>query len=837
MFIINFSFFLIVLKIFLLIILNLNNYIVYKLKNYSIYYFIYDIIISILVLMINFIYIKNVIVQNLLLNISVIALILQSYVFLYIVYFIIKEPEKINLLYKKLFYYNIITLFSKIILNILYHYNNTIFNFKWVALSSKYNIFFIINILYHLIFQYNIQMRCFIDFYIYIKNYKINSKLKHSYSLFFYTFFIKTIIYDYLIIFFDIFTYLNSHNCFFYSPQIYNIYNILYIILFISLINYFAIFFIIITAKKETNLILNSHIELNYSINISAFDSFKIISHEISFYDFLLTIIKKNINTQLKITDQMSMIILNNEFYQDLFHDNNIIYKEILKNKIVSYDYYYNTYNAYLLVKNNFISSEVENKMNQIILELEKYNIRLIIPFYTNNILSGYLAISHHSLNLKKNLTQSDINNMYNLSDYVTFCYKKLNNNIFYNQLNFQKKISEYNLIENNYKYDIIYKKLNSQISEIKQILIYENNKKICKTFTNIIDNEAIEAITDIHKNEPITQSHILKPKYYFIENQKNVFAILASGKIILHKHYASFYTVLPFIRKEYGLLYNLYYHERIDSIFPHNDQYLEDDRLFFSSFDNNFNIKIIMINIQSHSFFKMLHYFAQNFGFECIYISCEDLNENNFQKILDYYNYMLEENKKYYIIFTHIEKEATIIFKYILERYIDYAFKSNNLSIKLFFIINNEDKLKYIPPEIIQLANYNTIKINNQKKIKQEALATIIKNYTTIILNKKFNEETIQSFIKNNFNEKFENIYQYIDLFEQNILLKIQKQTCNNENEYITQAIQLKKESLKNHILMEELLKIYQNNYTKIASILGVHKSTISRYFKNIKR
>ncbi len=822
MFIINFSFFLIILKIFFLTLLNLNNYIYYKLKNYFIYYFIYDIIISILIITINFLYIKNTIIQKLLLNLSIIALILQSYIFLYIVYFMIKKQKKIDILYKKIFYINMLFIITKIITFILYYKIETIENYNYYIILP-------INILFYTLFQYNIQSECLIDLYLYIKNYKINSSLKKSYKIFFYTFITKNILYDFLLIFFDVLNSINNNIIYF---KINYLYQILYIMPFISLLNYFSIFFIIVTAKKAINKSFDINNNLNYDIKFTEKDIYKITSNHTFFYDFLLLIIKKNINSKLKITDSMSVIIYKNHFYKELFNENNIIYKEILKNKIISYDHYYNIYNAYILIKNNFNFSELELYIKEIISELEKYNIRLISPFYIKNQLIGYLVINQNSFNIKKQLTTSDLSNLYNLSNYIDFCYEKLTNNLLYTQLNYQKKISEQNLIENNYKYDEIYKKLNEKIPEINQIFIYENHKKIYKIFNNTENIEIVNFISNIHKNDTLIDSNKIQPKYFFLENQNTSCAILCSGKITLHKHYASFYTIIPFIRNEYGLLYNLYYHNRIDTIFPYYDKYLNNDKSFFSCYDNNFNIKIIIIAEQANSFFKIINYFSNIVQFQCIYISCKNLNKNNFQKIFDYYNYILEDNKKYYIFFTYIEAKSYIYQKYILDKYIEYIFKSKDIFIKLFFIINNEDELKNINQEIIQIAKCLTIKTTNQKEIKHEILEIIIKNYTNKILNKEFSIEIIKEFINNNFNDKFNNIYSFIDLFEQNIIIEEQKNIKHTNEFYIEEAIRLKRESLKNTVLMNELLKKY-NNYTIIAKLIGVHKSTISRYFK----
>jgi hypothetical protein len=835
--IINFSFFLILLKIFFLVILNLNNYVAFKIKNYFIYYFIYDIIISILTLTINFIYIKNIILQNLLLNLSVIALIFQSYVFLYIIYFIIKKQEQIIISYKKLFYYYLCIAVAKIVVSFLHNYNSVLFHFDFLFVLGQYKFFFFSNIFFNLLFQYNTQIKCFIDFYQYVKSYKIDSNLKKSFFVFFYTFLIKNILYDYLLIFFDIFSFLNLSHYYFYIIYTFNIYQLLYIISFFSLINYFSIFFVILMAKKEISLPFIMNADSNYSIIFSTSDSYEIIVHDVSFYCFLLKIIKKNINIQFQISDEMNAIILiDNKDYSDLFNEKNIIYKEILKKKIISYDYYYNIVHSYLFIKNSPVYESLGDSINKILLELEKYNIRVISGFYLNNQLNGYLVVFNKSFSVKKILTNIDVSILYNLSNYITFSYEKLTKNVLYTHLNYQKRISEYNLIENNYKYSDIYKKLNEKIKDIKQIFIYENKKKIFKIFSNIEDSEFLNYISDIHKNEQIITSNKLHSKYIFTKIKNNSYSILSSGKIILHKHYASFYTILPFIRKEYGLLYNLYYHDRIDEIFSYDDKYLDKDKIFFSTFDNNFNIKIIMIDSLSNSFFKMISYFSNCIGFDCIYISFKNINDNNFTKILDYYNYILEENKKHYIFFTDIEKESKLYQKHILDRYINYVLNSKNIIIKLFFIISIEEEIKNIHHELIQIAKYITIKINNEKEMKPHFLVIIINNYSNKILNKKFSIDLIEEFIKKKSDEKFHNIYSFIDLFEKNIILESFQDKLIDDSEYIQEGIRLKKESLKNIILMKELLRIYKNNYTKIANLIDVHNSTISRYFKNLE-
>ena len=62
-----------------------------------------------------------------------------------------------------------------------------------------------------------------------------------------------------------------------------------------------------------------------------------------------------------------------------------------------------------------------------------------------------------------------------------------------------------------------------------------------------------------------------------------------------------------------------------------------------------------------------------------------------------------------------------------------------------------------------------------------------------------------------------------------------IEENICINSS--IQKAMILGKYSLKNDELMFSLAKIYKHNYSKISKTLGVHKSSVSRFFKKDAR
>ena len=220
------------------------------------------------------------------------------------------------------------------------------------------------------------------------------------------------------------------------------IYQILYTISFFSLLNYYAIFSIILMARKLSKEIIKINENNNFGALFSTQDSYKIISQEISFTDLIFTIIKRNVVSHFKLLESACDIIFKEDNnYSDIFNENHIFYKEIIKNKIIHYDYYHNLSHANMFIKKSNTSPDYVSNFIKIILEFEKYNFQVVSPFYKNNKLFGYLIIKKNSLTENTCFTNNDIEIIYNYSHYLSFCCEQLENNNLYTQLNFQKKI------------------------------------------------------------------------------------------------------------------------------------------------------------------------------------------------------------------------------------------------------------------------------------------------------------------------------------------------------------------------------------------------------------
>lgn len=73
--------------------------------------------------------------------------------------------------------------------------------------------------------------------------------------------------------------------------------------------------------------------------------------------------------------------------------------------------------------------------------------------------------------------------------------------------------------------------------------------------------------------------------------------------------------------------------------------------------------------------------------------------------------------------------------------------------------------------------------------------------------------------------------MYKFID--RMSILILFYQNENSYDKKFILEAIKLKKNSLNNIFLMYKIRKIFLSNKKKIANLIGVHRSTISRFYK----
>lgn len=297
--------------------------------------------------------------------------------------------------------------------------------------------------------------------------------------------------------------------------------------------------------------------------------------------------------------------------------------------------------------------------------------------------------------------------------------------------------------------------------------------------------------------------------------------------------HISDLYILfLLFFKKNNNIIEFLLDNEKINSIFSIECNILNPHKFFFNTFYSDYNIKIIISNTDNaNSFFKIISYISQA---KCIYVSVKNIN--NLKSIEDIFNTLIESENKYYLFFTHITSTSLYFQKHIIELYLSNIINKNDILIKIFFILNEEKNLSLIDNEIISMSKIIILSIIPINQINEEYFCIILKNYTDYIIKKNYSIDIIKEIYKFYYEKINTNLYIFFDFFEKIIdsfsLDKIQ--IDNTDNFYINNAIKLKKNALKNIFLMEKIGYLHNYNCEKIAKLLNLNKSTISKYYRN---
>ena len=570
----------------------------------------------------------------------------------------------------------------------------------------------------------------------------------------------------------------------------------------------------------------------NFSLSISKENIKRIFIENNSLKNLIYEFCLENLEKKYQLKKNMFMIINKKNFeYNILFNCQSLFYQEITACQLIYYDNYYDIYHAQLLIDDE-ISMKI--KLLKTILDLlDNFNIRLIIPIYNLEKIDSYFILFQNTSNIKNNFNESDFKYFFYLINYLKNLNKYLKSNSFYSKLIYENKIAELNVSENNELHEKNYKKLNEKTEQIEQMFIYENNKNTMKYFTQKVSHASHEYLNLIHKNKKLEDKFTDNLNFIFTKNKTNHVAILSNEKIHLNNHTGSFYTSFAFFQEREGHVTFLLDNEKINYILPPEYNELLSHRDFFNTFDSDFKIKIIINNSNnSKSFFKIISYIAQA---ECIYFSLKNIN--NLNVIDNILNTLIQSEKKYYLFFTNIDTNSSILQKHIIYIYLNEIIKKNDIQIKIFFILNKENNFKLINNEVISMGKIITLDLLLIKNINPENLYLILKNYGNYILKKDYSIYIIEKIYKDYFSKKLNtDLYAFFDFFEKIIdFYLIENIKINNDDFfYINQASELEKEALKNIFLMEKIGHLYNFNNEKIAKLLNINKSTVSKYYQN---
>jgi hypothetical protein len=707
---------------------------------------------------------------------------------------------------------------------------------------NQSKLLFISMFLIFFVFIFIYIVPAFLDFYWYVSNYTADTHYKKFIIILFIIVFLKMLFELFQVGFLDVGRFLMNKNATYQAIMRSDSDN-LFICLcwFSTLFHCYLIYFLksvdkILMIKCNFTDIHTYH-PIPVSIKIKKYTISQVLLHNVEIYHFLLQEISNNIGDKYTIPKSKIKFIFNNQQgqYQELFDQKTKFYECIMNNKAVYYDAFIDlkdSYHIYDIPKYLYEKHNVEAIVNL----LEKLSIRIVLPIINNNQLEGCLIIenSSHEMTTKK-FYNEDIEYLLSLIHYIKSIKLKFTNFYLYSKFLYVKRIAEYSYIENDQQYKNIYKDINKDISHFYEGFICEDKKKTLRSFFSY-NFENTDYFKSIHKNKELNTdlSDIFQKDIFFKDNK--YMTVLSNNKVNFGKYTLSFYIILPFAKITNNKLEYIINKNKINNIFPLYSDYFNSSISFFIQLQSNFYIKIIVYDKhQSFIFKKIVNYVCSDFIIK--YISLANI-ENNFSDILKTFNEIYNLNKKVYIWLHDIKKNTFYFQNLILYYFVDKFIQSEQSNVKLFIITNN-GHYSHISDEFIAISKKIEKKDMLIKDILIHDLAIILKNYSIYIIKKNYSITLIQEIIDNSYDKnKNMTLYNFINYFFKIIDFYIaNKGSPGDEDEqYILQAIKIGTEAMNNVYLMNKIGYLYNFNYCKIAYLLGVHKSTISRYYNKNK-
>jgi hypothetical protein len=274
-------------------------------------------------------------------------------------------------------------------------------------------------------------------------------------------------------------------------------------------------------------------------------------------------------------------------------------------------------------------------------------------------------------------------------------------------------------------------------------------------------------------------------------------------------------------------------YHNIISLL--HNKEIFDNnDILFFVDLIIGFECKIIFTEHHGSETVKnLISYILQNLNYKLHQFDFDNDDMNDFFDNIISYSHTKEETMIQVLLTYNFNKNNLIEQNNFYKKYIDLI-SEKKLSIK-WYIFTSSEKLDNFASPIINIAKnifYNSHVIQPTK----ETITLIINSfnnffqYNTIKITDEYIHEIINE-SKKNVSKNY-TIYSIFDFYINKHRNKIENIDAEEKEYYLKAALSLQEKSLKNKIMMEKLLTICDHNYSKLATLIGVHKSTISRYF-----
>jgi hypothetical protein len=475
---------------------------------------------------------------------------------------------------------------------------------------------------------------------------------------------------------------------------------------------------------------------------------------------------------------------------------------------------------------------------------LKKIGVRIIVSWKDKKKIVGMIVIKISPPEYYKYISIDQINYLFKMRLHIKNIQDEIKNKVILNLMKFKtdlmnKRISK--LIKTQEEAII---NLYQVIGKIKIGFCFFSKKK--SIWINKPKNNYIEIENEIEKINPNKIDQIVLPL------QEETFILQPFSEIIKKNFYSVGYTHIPmkdiYTRPEKTVLYFTEIGKKINNIIVSDEifilKYKEkilsicqgiDPLVLISSQYSIFLLEKI-IAIIGDIFFINVSY-AELFDIDSFY---ELFRNKNIDIFNDFFN---QSKKKIFIILNQFNDLERYIQKRIIEKYIDYYMKLENTNFKINIIIPIES------PYFVSSIDDSLIKISTILDLDEPTIQELFKDNFEKILISILNEilgrqftidqfERIKESLKKsmNYNWRLSDIVFFIEqeLKKEDETLFLKDIVTEFEiNEVLDQASKLGRMTLKNKNLMFKLAKIYNNNMSDISKLIGVNKSSVSRFFK----
>lgn len=691
------------------------------------------------------------------------------------------------------------------------------------------------------IFMYIISTM--IDFYSYVGRYMVNFKYKKLTIYLFFIFFLQLSIEIFQISFLEFGRFFFKKNIdYFYimksdSDNLFMLLCTFNIILYFCVINFFYASRKILEDNYNYSLIYNK-IYSQKDIFITMEDSVEFLNYNQYLPGFLFNNVFKNIAKKYNLSvDDVVLIDCNNDLYKCLFDINSIFYKYLIENKIIYYDIIFDLCSVHYICELKEYNMQ-KQEIDIILALLDRFSIKIIMPVLIHkNLVEKYFVIFNRAKNVYVRYKEDDFKYFVSYMQYLVDIENKFGEFFLYSKFLYLKKVSEFNFIENDFQHDKMYQHVVDNIGNIKQGFLYEDKKSIIKyNFNNTFENFSF--FDFLHKKRAVELdfSNQLN-KYIFLDSNK-YYVVASNNKVLIGRYTLSFYTYLSFAKVKNNILEYIIPWNNVYSIFPLYADYLYEFIDFFYFLQNNYHIKIISFRYSKLPIFqKILRYILSDISL--MIVSFKDI-EHRMEEIYAKIDEVCELNKKIFFWIVDISPNTIIWQNKFLHYFIKKSIQYTYLPVKIIFcVLNAGDEFSFVSHEILSLAKIMHWKDFKVGDIKSEDMIIILKNYSINIMKKNCSIKLIKEILDLCYDINLNSdLYSFINYFFIVLDVYIIKKQGDDEEttQYIQKAIQMGKQALSNVYLMNKLGSFYNFHYSKIAHLLQVNKSTISRYYNKNK-